>query len=114
MPERTAPPIGTLTERVVLKQRLTTHQDEGGEAALFSPIATVWARVRPLGARAAFASDARTQATSHVVVLRHRTDLKPGDRISWRGGDLDVEGMSNLDGRRAYLSVQCSSAAVTG
>lgn len=107
------PPIGTLTERVVLKRRITTHEDEGGEVAMYSPLATVWARVTPLGARAAFASDARTQATSHVVVVRYRTDLKPGDRISWRGGDLDVEGTSEL-GRRAYLSIQCSSAAVTG
>jgi SPP1 family predicted phage head-tail adaptor len=107
------PPIGSMTERVVLQQRLTTHQDEGGEAALFSPLATVWARVTPVGTRAAFASDARTQVTSHVVVVRYRTDLKPGDRISWRGGDLDVEGTSEI-GRRAYLSVQCSSAAVSG
>lgn len=109
-----APPIGTLTERVVLKRRLTAHQDEGGEAAMYSPLATVWARVTPLDARAAFAGDARTQATSHVVVVRYRTDLRPGDRISWRGGDLDVEATSSLEGRRAYLSIQCSSAAVTG
>lgn len=103
-----------MTERVQLKQRVTTHQDEGGEAAVFAPIATVWARVTRLGARAAFASDARTQATSHVVVMRYRTDLRPGDRLSWRGIDLDVEAVSNLDGRRGYLSCQCSSAVVTG
>lgn len=108
------PPIGTLTERVVLKRRLTTHQDEGGEVAAYSTLATVWARVTALGTRAAFASDARAQQTSHVVVMRYRTDLKPGDRISWRGGELEVEGTSSLDGRRAYLSCQCSSAEVTG
>ena len=108
-----APPIGTLTERVVLKRRTTTHQDEGGEAAAYAPLATVWARVTPLGARAAFAGDARTQATSHVVVVRYRTDLRPGDRISWRGGELDVEATGEI-GRRAYLSVQCSGAEVTG
>ena len=102
-----------MTERVVLKRRITTHQDEGGEAAAYSPLATVWARVTPIGTRAAFASDARTQEISHVVVVRYRTDLRPGDRIGWRAGDLDVEGTSEI-GRRAYLSVQCSSAVVSG
>lgn len=108
-----APPIGTMTERVVLKRRITAPQDEGGEAAVFSPLATVWARVTPVGTRAAFASDARTQQTSHVVVVRYRTDLRAGDRIGWRGGELDIEGTAEI-GRRAYLSVQCSSAEVSG
>ena len=108
------PPIGTLTDRVQLKRRVTTDEDEGGELAVFTPIATVWARVYQLGARALLESDARGQAITHSVVLRFRNDLKPGDRISYRGGDLDIAAAGDLNGRKAYLSCQCTARVVTG
>lgn len=108
------PPLGTLTDRVVLKRKITTDEAEGGETAVFSALATVWARVRPLGTRQSFDSDARGQSVSHSVVMRFRTDLKAGDRIVYRGRDLEVLGTSDLNGRRAYLSCQCSERVVTG
>jgi SPP1 family predicted phage head-tail adaptor len=110
----TIPPLGTLTDRIVLKRRSTTDEVEGGEVASFSPLATVWARVRRLGARAAMEADGRGQTMTHSVVMRFRSDLKPGDRISYRGMELDVLAASDLNGRRAYLSCQCSERAVTG
>ena len=114
MSEIRIPPIGTLTDRVQLKRKVTSSEDEGGAVAVYSPIATVWARVRQLGARQAFESDARGQSISHSVVMRFRTDLKAGDRISYRGGDLTIETSNDISGRRAYLACQCSELAVTG
>jgi SPP1 family predicted phage head-tail adaptor len=108
------PPLGTLTDRVQLKQRLTTNEDEGGEVAVFNPLATVWARVRPLAARQISEGDARGAGASHSVVLRFRTDVSPGDRIVYRGRSLDVLAANDLNGRRAYLSCLCTERAVTG
>jgi SPP1 family predicted phage head-tail adaptor len=108
------PPIGTLTDRIQLKRKMTTSEDEGGEVALFTPIATVWARVRQLGAGRAVESDGRGQNISHSVVMRFRTDLKPGDRIVYRGGELEIEAAGDINGRRAYLGCQCSERVVTG
>ncbi|HWA42162.1 MAG TPA: phage head closure protein [Hypericibacter adhaerens] len=111
--EATAP-LGTLTERLQLMRRSTSHEAEGGEVVSFSPFATVWGRVRALTARAAFAADARGQAITHSVVIRFRPDLRAGDRIVWRGTTLEVAHAADLDGRRAYLSCQCLEQAVTG
>jgi SPP1 family predicted phage head-tail adaptor len=108
------PPLGTLTDRVVLKGKITTDEDEGGATVVYSTLATVWARVRSLGTRQSFESDARGQSVSHSVVMRFRTDLKAGDRIIYRGRDLEVLGTSDLNGRRAYLSCQCAERVVTG
>ena len=108
------PPPGTLTERLQLLRRTTTGEAEGGETAVFSPIATVWGRVRALTARAAFESDARGVAITHAVAIRFRSDLKPGDRIVYRDTTLDVVKAADLNGRRAYLSCQCIERAVTG
>jgi SPP1 family predicted phage head-tail adaptor len=110
----TIPPLGTLTDRIVLKRRSTTDEVEGGVTAVYSTLATVWARVRSVGTRQSFESDASGQSVSHAVVMRFRTDLKAGDRIIYRGRDLEVLGTSDLNGRRAYLSCQCAERVVTG
>jgi SPP1 family predicted phage head-tail adaptor len=108
------PPLGTLTDRVTLQRKITTSEPEGGEVAVYSTLSTVWARVRQLSARSSVAEDARGQSISHSVVIRFRTDLKPGDRIVYRGRNLEIAGLADINGRRAYLSCQCSERAVTG
>lgn len=108
------PPIGTLTDRVELKTRVTTTEDEGGEVALFTPLATVWARVRMLTARQTAEGEARGSTLTHSVVIRYRSDFGPGDRVTYRGRDLEVTSASDLNGGKAYLSCQCSERAVTG
>jgi SPP1 family predicted phage head-tail adaptor len=114
MSETRIPPLGTLTDRVTLQRKITTEEPEGGELAVFTTLSTVWARVRQLSARQAFADDARGQSITHSVVLRFRTDLTPGDRIVYRGRNLEIAGLADINGRRAYLSCQCSERAVTG
>jgi SPP1 family predicted phage head-tail adaptor len=114
MSETRIPPLGTLTDRVTLKRKIVSSEPEGGEVAVYSTLSTVWARVRQLSARQAYAGDARGQAISHSVVLRFRTDLAPGDRIVYRGRDLEIAALADINGRRAYLSCQCSERAVTG
>lgn len=108
------PPLGTLTDRVTLQRKVTTEEPEGGEVAVYSTLATVWARVRQLSARQAYADDARGQSITHSVVMRFRTDLKPGDRIVYRGRNLEIAALADINGRRAYLSCQCAERAVTG
>ena len=114
MSETRIPPLGTLTDRVTLQRKVTTDEPEGGEVAVFTTLSTVWARVRQLTARQAYAGDARGQNVTHSVVLRFRTDLKPGDRIVYRGRNLEIEALADINGRRAYLSCQCAERAVTG
>ena len=103
-----------MTERVQLQRKDTSAEAEGGHLSVYTPIATVWARVRRLSARQAFESDARGREISHSVVIRHRTDLKPGDRVVLRGEILEIAACSDLNGQRAYLNCQCIARAVTG
>ena len=108
------PALGTLTDRVTLLRKIESSEPEGGTVAVYSALGVVWARVRQLSARTSLAEDARGQAISHSVVLRFRTDLKPGDRIAYRGRTLEIAALADINGRRAYLSCQCSDRAVTG
>ena len=110
----TAPPIGTLTDRVQLKRREMTGESEGGHVALFVPVASLWARVRSLNGRQGTSADGRAVEISHAVVFRFRNDIKPGDRVIYRGRNLDVVSAADLNGRRAYLSCACSETSFTG
>ena len=109
-----APAIGSLSDRVQLKRREFTGESEGGFVAVFVPLATVWARVRALTGRTGTSADSRSVSLSHVVVLRFRTDLKAGDRMVYRGQALEVIGLADLNGGKAFLSCQCSAISVTG
>ncbi len=108
------PPVGSLTDRVQLRRRQSLVEDGGGHERIFVPVSSVWARVRSLSGRQGTNSDGRTVAISHSVVLRFRDDVGPGDRIVYRGRNLDVVSAADLNGRRAYLSCACSETSFTG
>lgn len=108
------PALGTLTDRVQLKRREMMPEAEGGHATVFVPVTSLWARVRSLSGRQGHGADGRVVEVSHAVVLRFRTDIKPGDRIVYRGRNLDVVSAADLNGRRAYLSCNCSETSFTG
>lgn len=108
------PPVGTLTDRVQLKRRESVGDGGGGHERLYVPVTAIWARVRSLTGRQGINADGRTVAISHSVVLRFRTDVAPGDRIVYRGRNLEVVSAADLNGRRAYLSCACSETSFTG
>ncbi|HEV7344794.1 MAG TPA: phage head closure protein [Devosia sp.] len=108
------PAVGTLTDRVQFKRREMMAEASGGHLALFVPVTSLWARVRSLTGRQGTSADGRAVEISHVVVLRYRQDVKPGDRIVYRGRNLDVVSAADVNGRRAYLSCACSETSFTG
>jgi SPP1 family predicted phage head-tail adaptor len=108
------PAIGTLTDRVQLMRRETARESEGGQSSVFLPLGTVWSRVRSLAGRQSFAADARGSEVSHSVVMRFRGDVRPGDRIVYRGRALSVVSAGDLNGQRAFLSCACSDRVVSG
>ena len=108
------PPIGTLTDRVQLKRGEMAGEPEGGQTKLFVPVTSLWTRVRSLSGRPAISADGRAVTVSHSVVLRFRPDVSPGDRIVYRGRNLEVVSAADLNGRRAYLSCTCSETSWTG
>jgi SPP1 family predicted phage head-tail adaptor len=109
-----SPPVGSLTDRVALQRKVATGEDEGGTAITFVPIATVWARVRPVAQRLGQSADGRAVTLTHTAVMRFRTDVVPGDRLVFRGRNLEIVGAEDLNGHRAYLSCTCTETGQVG
>lgn len=108
------PAVGTLTDRVQLLRKTMVPEPEGGHATVYVPMATVWARVRSLAGRMAIVADARAANVSHSVVLRFRADVASGDRVIYRGRNLEIVSAADMNGRRAYLACQCTEARTAG
>lgn len=108
------PPISGLSDRVQLQRRELAPGDEGGHVATFVPIVTLWARVTPIGAREAQTADGRSVSVSHTVVLRHRSDIRAGDRFVYRGRHLSVVSAEDLSGRQRFLGCRCAETMVVG
>src|SRR5690606_10016796 len=104
-------PVGGLGERVQLQRPLLVAEPEGGHAEIFVPGVTLWARVTAVGLREAMAADGRAVMLSHTVVIRHRTDVRPGDSFLWRGRRLEVLSAEDVSGRRRFLGCRCSERA---
>ena len=109
-----AVPIGGLNDRVQLQRRDVAPESEGGHVATFVPIMTLWARVTAIGAREAQLADGRSVSISHTVVLRHRSDIRAGDRFVYRGRHLSVVSAEDLSGRKRFLGCRCSETMVVG
>lgn len=108
------PAVGTLTDRVQLQRKTMIREEEGGHLTAWTPLGTVWSRVRSVSARQAQQADGRVAAISHMAVLRFRNDIAPGDRIVYRGRSLEVISAEDLNGRRSYLSCACAETAMVG
>ena len=108
------PPIGTLRDRVELFSNNPNIGSSGGLTDNFVSLGTVWAQVKASAGKLISIVDGRNSTTSHAIVMRYRTDLKPGDRLTYRGQNLEILSADDLNGRRAYLNCACTEINSTG
>lgn len=113
MSEKT-PPLGTLRDRIELFSKQTLIDADGGQDVSFVPLGTIWARVAAAVPRRAELADGVATAVTHTAVVRYRIDLKPGDRLTWRGRTLDIVGAEDLNGRGAYTVLKCTETTTAG
>ena len=72
---------GALDARLVLEQAVETPDGQGGVAVSFSALATLWARIEPVAAKAQEAAGAVPVTVTHRIWLRRRDGLSGGMRL---------------------------------
>lgn len=75
--------LGALRDRVVVQTNTTTPDPQGGRAASWGTLATVWARVEAIQSGEALAGEAMTPLVTYRVTMRYRDDLRPAQRVQW-------------------------------
>ncbi len=89
-----------LRERVKIEQPIATPDEYGGQAILWTELATVFAEVTPvLGAvsESLFAEQRQAKA-GYRVVMRYRSDVYANMRLIWKNHVLFVHSKHEVDG----------------
>jgi SPP1 family predicted phage head-tail adaptor len=107
---------GALTELIVIQQKTTTPDTQGGRAVAPATLATVWASVVAAGANERLQIPSVDSLGQYVVTIRYRADVSPQMKVSWTpyGGAekvLQILGVQPLDGQRVFLVLTCGEVA---
>lgn len=85
---------GRLRHRVTIEQPTTTQDPNTGEQVPgWAAVATVWASVEPLSAREFIAAGAGQSSVSARVMMRYRSDVTAGMRLTYRGKVYNIKGV---------------------
>lgn len=104
---------GALRERVIIQQRTSTPDGQGGRDVVWSTLATTWAMVEPLTGTERLQAGAETSVLSHRITMRYRADVSAVLRLVWRRRVLEIHTVASPDARREWLVLDCSQVQVS-
>lgn len=78
---RDRPDPGALRHELALQQMFAAPDGLGGFAETWTTIATLFARIEPLGARQAFIGAQEIESATHAITIRHRPGVASGMRF---------------------------------
>lgn len=109
-----APQIGDLRERVELQREQRDRDAVGGFVSTWVGVASVWARVAPMGTGERYMRHQMQANASWKVTVRHRGDvtLSPKMRVVWQGRTFEVRGFTNADERKRFVDLACEELSV--
>lgn len=103
---------GDLRERVTITLPIDGRDSVGGLVRSWSPLATVWARVKPMSEREQWHREQIQSTAQWAITIRYRDDVTTKQRVSWRGRRFEVVGVQNADERRRFLRLACDELFV--
>ena len=100
---------GRLREQVAIQQESVTRDEYGAEVIAWVGVATVWASILPKASGERFLSGAaQLQAEiTHTVRIRYRSGITAKMRLLWGSRYLEVETITDPDGRKRELVLMC-------
>ena len=98
---------GALSARLVLERPVETPDGQGGVEGGFAAVATVWAEVAPVSARAEEAAGAMPVTVTHRIRLRRRDDLAGGMRLRKGARLFAIRAFRDPDETGRYTLCDC-------
>lgn len=90
---------------------IETPDGAGGQAIVWTPLATVWAEIRPQQARETVNAHQVEARTTHIIRIRHRADVLPTMRVVFGARVFAIHGVLDDGERRRYLHLLCEEGA---
>ncbi len=99
--------IGSLRHRVTIARNDGALDAGGGQAADWTEVATVWARIDQLSASPGAAQDRAIDTASIEVTIRTRSDVSAGMRLTHRSKTYRIDSVSDPNLRGRWLTLSC-------
>jgi len=93
---------GLLRHRVAVERPVETPDGAGGTTIAWEPVATLWARLDPIGASERTVAAHLSAVATHKVTFRRRDDVTGGMRILYRDRRFRVLAVFDPDERGRY------------
>lgn len=94
---------GALRTELSLQVATTTGDGMGGHSVAWDEVATVFARLQPVEARAVFGADQTRETVTHRVTLRARADIASGMRFVLGAREFEILTVHDPDESGRYL-----------
>lgn len=94
---------GGFRHECALLEQVQTPDGAGGHTVNWSEVATVFARIEPLGAASRFGADQAIETVTHRATIRHRAGIASGMRLTRLGRDFDIVTVHDPDETGRYL-----------
>ena len=99
---------GRLRHRVTLQSKSESLDGFGEPARTWSNDATVYAAIEPLSGRERLTADQVRADVSHRILIRHRDNVSPANRITHSSRTFEIISVSNFDERDIRLELLCT------
>ena len=108
-----------MDRRVTIQKRTTTTNAYGHEENRWSDVATVWASVRPIGAREKLRADAIGAEVSHTIAIHWQAKLMPpadtaAMRVSYGERIFNITGARDINEARRVIVLDCVEGSADG
>ena len=105
---------GELTSRGILQQRSNTSDGQGGQAVAWTPVATLWAKIRAVQGTEGVAADQQRPLVTYNITIRFRPGVTPSPwgadssmQFVVEGRTFDIRTVIDTDERHEELVLGC-------
>lgn len=106
--------IGALDRRITLQQRSSSKDSSGQQSQTWSDAFTCWAAIDPLSGRELQAAQAIVAETTHEVLIRYRSTVRPDMRVVYQTKVFDVLNVLDEGMQHRMLRMLCSEGLNQG
>lgn len=101
------PRIGALRHRFALEIAQRAPDGAGGAIVTWSLVADIWSELTSATGAEIVVAENISGRVSHVVHMRHRSDVAPAMRLRSGARVLDIVAVLDVDGRGRFLECLC-------
>ena len=100
-------PVGALRHRISLEQPARLADGGGGAVVTWTPVAELWASIKPTSGREALVADQVAGRVSHEIHVRYRADIVPAMRFALGTRTFEIIAAIDVEERRRQLRCLC-------